>query len=153
MEFPFCSAVISVHAHATEDEQRVLDALRKLLPASVEVRKSGMKGHHGNPILAFEARINQKKILKELWQRVSSGLRANESDRLSLADPGRIDDACFFYLRFDKQAAYGNELVLTDIGNAIHLRLKILAFPAKREVALRLVEKFLEDQEKHEAEA
>ena len=151
MEFPFSSAVVSVHAHATEDEQRVLEAMGKVLPASADVRKSNVKGHHGNPITAFEARVSQKKALKELWQRVMAGMYEGVFAKLGMGIRERVDDSCFLYLRFDKQSAYSGELILTDIGDAIRLRLKIMAFPADREVAIGIVKDFLEAQEKHEA--
>ena len=151
MELPFSSAVVSVHAHATEDEQRVLEAMRKILPASAEVRKSNVKGHHGNPIIAFEARVSQKKALKELWQRVMAGMYEGMFAKLLMGIQERVDDSCFMYLRFDKQSAYSGELILTDFGDAIRVRLKISAFPANREVAMSNVKDFLEAQGKHEA--
>ncbi|MFH1821408.1 MAG: RNA-binding domain-containing protein [Methanobacteriota archaeon] len=151
MEFPFSSAVVSVHAHATEDEQRVLDPVKKLLPESVEVRRSSMKGHHGNPIVSFEARVNQRKALREFWQHLMSGMYEGAFAKLRMVVQDRVDDSCFFYIRFDKQAAYGGELVPTDVGDAIHMRFKIIAFPAEREVAIKKVLNFLEARAKHEA--
>ena len=153
MDFPFGSAVVSAHAHATEDEQRVLDAMRKVLPKSVEIGRYNMKGHHGNLIVSFEARVTQRKEIKELWQIVLSGLNAGDLERLKSKVGDRVDDERNFYLRFDKQKANGGELALMETGDAIHLRLKILAFPATREVAIESVGKFLEGQVKHEAEA
>lgn len=153
MDFPFGSATVSSHAHATEDEQRVLDAMRMVLPKPIEVGRYNMKGHHGNSIVSFEARITQKKDIRELWQMVRSGLRQGEFERLRENVPERVDDERNFYLRFDKQRASGGELVLTDEGDAIHLRLKVVAFPATREVAIECVSDFLGGQVKHEAEA
>jgi len=151
MEFPFSSAVVSVHAHATEDEQRVLEIMKELLPLSAEIRKSSMKGHHGNPILDFEARISQKKVLKELWRGILSRMSEETFSALRSTVQERIDDSCFLYLRFDKQAAIEDELVLTDTGDAIHMRFKVVAFPAQRDVAVERVINFLEAGRKHEA--
>ena len=153
MEFPFSSAVVSTHAHATEDEQCVLEALRTLLPEAVEVRQSKLKGHHGNPITGFEARVNRKILLRKLWERVVAKLRAGELDNIRGILPMKIDDSCRIYLRFDKQLAYRGELVLAESGDAIHLKLKTAAFPAKREIAVGLVEKFVGAGQKDEEEA
>ncbi len=150
MGFPFGSAVVSEHLHATEDEQRVLEILKKLLLGSVEVRRSKMIGHYGNPIIFLDARVNRRKDLKEFLHRIFAGLCPGELERLRSLVQDRVDDSCNFYLRFDKQLAQAGELALTDSGDAIHLRLKTVAFPAKREVAVPLVLKFLQDQEKHE---
>ncbi|MBA7594392.1 hypothetical protein ES703_01333 [subsurface metagenome] len=143
MEFPFRSAVVSTFAHATEAEELVLDALRILLPEEIEVRRSRLKGHHGNPIVNLEARIERKKT-RELWQRILAKLRGGESEKIARAAPGRIDETCHLHLRFDKQLAYTGELALAEGGDVIHLRLKVAAYPAKREVAVDLVEKFLQ---------
>jgi len=143
MEFPFRNAVVNAFVHATEDEQRVLSALRTLLPEEVEVHQSKLKGHHGNPILNLEAKVGQRKLLRELWQHVSTELHAGELEKLGKIIPERVDENCFFYLRFNKQLAHAGELALTDSGDAIHLRLKVTAYPARREVAVKLLEKFI----------
>jgi RNA binding exosome subunit len=143
MEFPFRNAVVSTFAHATEDEQRVLSVLRTLLPEGVEVYRSKLEGHHGNPIINLEAKVGQRKLLRELWQRVLTKLRADEMKKLSKIVPERVDENCFFYLRFDKQLAHAGELVFTDSGDAIHFKLKVTTYPARRELAVNLLEKFI----------
>jgi hypothetical protein len=153
MEFPFSSAVVSVHAHATEDEERVLKAMRTLLPEAVEIRRSKLEGHHGNPITVFETRIGRKALLRELWGRLLTKLRAGELENIRSILQRRMDEVCRLYLRFDKQLAYREVLVLTDSGDAIHLKLKVAAFPPKPEVAVRLVEKFIGAGQKDEEEA
>jgi hypothetical protein len=152
MKFPFSSAILNVHAHATEDEQRVLDALKVLLPEDIEIQRSKLEGHHGNQIIVFEARVDRKALLRELLGRIMAKLRAGELENIRRSLPTRFDESCHFYLRFDKQLAYRGELALTDGGDAIRLKLKTTAFPAKRKVAIGLVEKFfgmgLNDEEK-----
>lgn len=144
MEFPFRNAIVSTLVHATEDEQRVFSALRTLMPDEIEIHRSKLKGHHGNPIVSFEARIGRKRFLHELWQRIISKLRAGELEKLAQVAPDRIDDTCHLYLRFDKQLAYAGGLMLTESGDAVHVTLKVVAYPAKRETAVMLVKKFMQ---------
>jgi len=144
MEIPFRSAIVTAFVYVTEDERRVLDSLRILLPDEVKVRRSKLVGHYGNPILSLEAPVRHKKLLRELWERILVKLRSGELEKLARTVPGRVDETCHFYLRFDKQLAHAGELVLTGSGDAIHLRLKVAAYPAKREVAIGLVEKFMQ---------
>lgn len=145
MEFPFRSAVISTIAHATEDEQRVLRAIRTLLPKEVEVRLSKLKGHHGNPIVSFETRVGRGRFLREFWLNLVEKLRAGELEKLEKIASERIDEDCYLYLRFDKQLAHAGELALTESGDAIHLKLKVAAYPARREVAIGLVKQLMEE--------
>ncbi len=57
-------AEISVFAHATEDPEKVEKAVRNLVPVlrrDVQLALSEMRGHHGNPILRFEAELTIRK--------------------------------------------------------------------------------------------
>jgi RNA binding exosome subunit len=143
MEFPFNMANVSTLAHATEDEQKVLKALRVLLPDEVEIRMVKLKGHFGNPILKFTASIKQRRLVRELWKRMTTKLRAGELVKLGRVAPERIDETCHLYLRFDKQLACAGELALTEGGDAVHIKLKVAAYPADREVATKIVQEFI----------
>ena len=143
MEFPFRAANLSTLAHATEDEQKVLKALRVLLPEGVEVSTGKLKGHYGNPIFTFTSHIKQRKLVRELWVRMTTKLSDDELNMLRRAVPERVDEKCNLHLRFDKQLAYDGELAFTDGGDAIHVRLKVAAYPAKPEVATRLVQELI----------
>ncbi len=146
MEFPFKSATVSTFAHATEDEQKVIAAIQILLPGDTEIKRTKLKGHHGNPIISFETLIEQKKPLRELLQRMVEKLRAEDFGRLSGIISDRIDESCRLYLRFDKQRAHAGELTLTNRDDAIHLRLKVAVYPSKREVAAKLIGEFIAAQ-------
>jgi RNA binding exosome subunit len=54
---PIAYIDIRVFAHATEDPEKVLAAVRNILPTELEenlvFQKTGLTGHHGNPILLF----------------------------------------------------------------------------------------------------
>jgi hypothetical protein len=143
MELPFKSAKVSTLAHATEDEQKIIVALRVLLSKDIEIKRTKLKGHYGNPIVSFEALIEQKKPLHELWQRLVEKLRASELEKIGEIVDDRMDESCHLYLRFDKQQAYAGELTLTDSGDAIHLTSKVAAYPARKEVAVKLVKEFI----------
>jgi RNA binding exosome subunit len=143
MDFPFRSATITVFAHATEDEEKVRGVLRALLPKDMEIERRGAKGHHGNPILIFSARIRRRSDLRRFWREFMGGLGAGEKQKLSSAAMDRLGEDCCLYLRFDKQLASGGELMLTDSGDALHVRLKVAAYPAKQEIAAELVREFV----------
>lgn len=143
MGFPFRSATVDALVHATEDEQKVLAALQALLPEGVDVRRTRLKGHYGNPIVSLRASIGRRKLLRELWRRFSTKLRAGELDKLGKIASGRIDSACHLHLRLDKQLAHAGEFALSDGGDVIHLKLKIAAYPAEQRVAAKLVGEFI----------
>lgn len=116
---------VRAFAHATEDPDRVLTALRSIIPTelvdSVVFEKSSLTGHHGNLITLFEARIKEKEVAQSVFERLSSGLRI--LDKQLLCD--EIDqhlESGNLYLRLDKQSAYLNELRLATT-DPIHFRI------------------------------
>jgi RNA binding exosome subunit len=145
MEFPFRAANISTFAHATEDEKKVLKALGVLLPEGVDVSKTKLKGHYGNIIFTLTASTEQRKLVREFWVRITTKLSDGELNMLRAAVPESVDEKCNLHLRFDKQLAYEGELAFTKGGDAIHVRLKLAAYPAKHEVATKLVQELISD--------
>ena len=60
---------VRVFAHATEDSEKVLVAVRNLLSVGlgeeVVFEKTRLSGHHGNPIVLFEAKLADKQALPD----------------------------------------------------------------------------------------
>ena len=55
----------------------------------------------------------------------------------------KIDDKGNWFLRFDKSDAFDEKLTILDSGDAIHLKIKIAAFPAKKEIAIDKVRQII----------
>lgn len=136
---PISSARLSAFVHVTEDELKVLAALRNLLPKGAEPKRTGLRGHYGNPIVVLEAAFGDRRLVREVWQNMLVRLPQSELNRLRVAAPEKIDDSCRLYLRFDKQRACRGELVLSEGDDVVHARFKIAAYPPKREKAVELV--------------
>ena len=143
MGFPFTSATISTLVHATEDEQRVLKALWLAVPEGVEVNRTRVRGHFGNPIVLLQVKVKRKGAIQELWRKILTNLGRGGLEELKRDLPRKIDDRCNLYLRFDKQLAHRGELVFTEGGDAVHFKLKVAAFPPKPEAAAESVKGFL----------
>jgi RNA binding exosome subunit len=100
---------IRVFAHATEDPDKVLTAVRNLLPTDLietaKFEKSSLLGHHGNPITLFTTQLTDKKLLPVLLEKISSGLSALDKEALNQEIKLHLDKHNLF-LRFDKQSAF-----------------------------------------------
>lgn len=110
---PIAYIDIRTFAHATEDTDKVEAAVRNTLPAeligTITLERSNLTGHHGNPIVLFETRIKDKNTVQKAFQKLSSKLSMMDKELLS----GKIKlhlEKGNLYIRFDKQAAYMNEL-------------------------------------------
>lgn len=135
--------IISLHfrafVHATEDEEKVLSAM-KFASGLEELERDETVGHHGNKIVIIDGDQKDKKTVKRFFQSLSS------EDLLMMIETleNRLDDEGFIFARLDKQQAFLGKLVLTRSDDAISLRGKVQTYPKKRELALIAAKEYLE---------
>ena len=98
-----------VFAHATENPEKVLTAVRNILPMELSenavFRKTSLTGHHGNLIILFETKLADKKALPVALEKIGAGLTALDKETLA-SDLKLHLERQNLYLRFDKQSAY-----------------------------------------------
>ena len=115
---------IRVFAHATEDTEKVLTAVRHTLPETVGesmvFEKTALTGHHGNPIVLFEAKLEDRQTLPSALQRIGSGLTALDKETLDSELKLHLEKGNL-YLRFDKQRAFLGELRFSS-NDPIHFK-------------------------------
>jgi len=113
---PIAYIDISFFAHATEAENRVVEAAKRVLPVSqaenIVFERSNLRGHHGNPIALFEAKIKDRAIVKSVVENLSSNLSELDKDALQ-REIGLHVEKGNLYLRLDKQAAFQGEFKLS----------------------------------------
>ncbi len=116
---------IRFSAHATEDSAKVQQAALNLFPThlkeEVAFKKNATKGHYGNPIILFETRIKDKKIIEAFVETLSTKL--NDLDKQTvLEESDLLIEKSNLYLRLDKQAAFEDEVKLQKT-DPIHIRI------------------------------
>ncbi len=112
------SVELAVHAHATEDEERVMRALARLVPEDVlkraRVAKTVLEGHHGNPITRITIVIEGEDAEKTVAH-IASLLDEAEKRVLDVNFESRYDEKSGrLFLRFSKQEAYLGRVRLMD---------------------------------------
>ncbi|MFC7204005.1 RNA-binding protein [Haloferax namakaokahaiae] len=127
---PFHYVDLRTFCYETEDEKRVLDALRTFLPEDFEIDRMENKGHHGDRIIVFSARVERADEIRHVLSKVRE-LPDLEGLLDELDD--RVTDNTEFFLRLDKQAAFKGEV---RRGGGLTLRAKVEAYPAKKEAAV-----------------
>ena len=115
---------LRVFAHATEDPERVLTAVRNVLPSesvdSVLFKRSSLAGHHGNPIVLFEARVKDRRLVQAVFAKLCSGLGLMDKQVLAGEISGHLERGNL-YLRLDKQSAFLGEVRLGSV-DSVHVR-------------------------------
>jgi len=116
---------IRVFAHATEDHEKVLTAARNTLPTeaseSTVFQKASLTGHHGNPIIFFQAKITDKQALPLVLKKIASSLNTLDKETLNSELKLHLEKRNL-YLRFDKQLAYMGELKFSS-NDPIHFKI------------------------------
>lgn len=117
---------IRVLIHATEDVQKVVDAvhntLPKELPDQVTFKRTDLRGHHKNPITLLETRIEEEQGAQEVFKNLASNLNGADKNRMKNEIDHYIKKRELF-IRLDKQSAYRNQLKL-NATDPIHLRIR-----------------------------
>lgn len=124
-QHPIAYIDIRTTAHATEDTDKVLKAIRNILPTelleTVNFTATNLTGHHKNPITLIETRIKDKITAEKTFTKIAAGLSMLDKETLNNQINQHIEKANL-YLRLDKQDAYANELKLGQT-DPIHLRI------------------------------
>ena len=116
---------VRVFAHATEDSDKVLAAIRNLLPSelgeSVVFQKTRLTGHHGNPIILFETKLADKQVLPAILKKFGASLTSFDKEQLN--DNMKLHlEKRNLYLRFDKQFAFQGEVRFSQ-NDPIHFKI------------------------------
>ena len=115
---------IRVFAHATEDVERVMFAVRNTLPEelveSAVFKKTALTGHHGNPITLIEVELANRQTLMGVLGKIGSGLTVLDKETLSREMRLHLEKGNL-YLRFDKQRAFLGELRFSS-NDPIHFK-------------------------------
>ncbi len=131
-----------VIAHATEDETKVMKALKNVLgevldDEDVDIEFMYAEGHHGNPITIIQVDIDKSKHIKKVLKHWEENLPNEEREHVWEDVERRIDDKGNLYLRFDKQRAYMGELRLSDTDDVVRVKVNLESYPASREGGVR----------------
>ncbi len=138
--------ILRVIAHATEDISRVRAALDFFLSGagireeSKLIEELRAEGHHGNPITILSIQLKRKADCLNFARFVRERFSEEDVARLREEMPEKLDDDQVFHLRFDKQAAYLQQVKLTNSSDAITAKVKIETYPKNREKAGAIVE-------------
>lgn len=127
---PFHYIDLRTFVYVTEDEERVLRALRTFLPEEIPIDREESEGHHGDRIVVLSTRVENADDMREILTR----FRAADDFTTILEElEERVTENCEFFLQFDKQAASQGDIAL---GDGVTIRAKVEAYPASRQAAL-----------------
>jgi RNA binding exosome subunit len=140
------SACLRVFSKEGEDFESIKNAFLKFFPFNLEDEKIELKRHtaegfRDKKIIILEATLTKQRHLKAFLNTMLNRLTKKQKKLLIRQKESRLDEDCEFFIRFDKDSLLKEgKYLITDSGNCFHLKLSIAAFPAKREIALSVID-------------
>jgi RNA binding exosome subunit len=107
-QLPVAYVDVRFCAHATEDLDKVIEAVQNVLPSDhieyITFKRSNVEGHYGNPITLFDTRIKDKEMVRALVENLSANLSSLYKEELDRTINRCVEKGSLF-IRLDKQAA------------------------------------------------
>ena len=129
--------------YGTENEEKVREALSTLLPTA-QPTKEITEGYHKNQVIILQGKITKKRETKDFLEKLRA-LKPSSKKRILRELEDRMDDRGNLFLRFDKQRAYLGDFKIVEHGDSLHLKLKIAAYPARKEEALKIARQIFKE--------
>ncbi|ADC47211.1 exosome subunit [Methanobrevibacter ruminantium M1] len=134
-----------VFIYENEDKDKVLEALLNILPTA-EPEAEEAEGLLEEKMLILTGAISKKRETKEFLNTLIESIGEDQLIKLYNDLDRKMDEKGNLFLRLSKEKALDEEWEILDGGDSIHLKIKIAAYPAKKEVALKKIkEVFPED--------
>ena len=130
-----------VFVYGTENEEKVRVAIKTLFPNSLP-EKDINQGYYGNNVLILHEKIDKKIYIKDFIKKFQT-LDADVKNQIIKDLNKKIDNKGNLFLRFGKQEAYLGNFSVVEHGDSIHLKIKIAAYPAKKDKAIQIVKEML----------
>ena len=138
---------ITVFCKPEEDTKLIAKKLLFLVPFNLEEQKINLKktkatGFNEKKITILEIYLEKESHTNLFLNNLIKNLTDEQKSLIKKQADSRLDDELNFFLRLDKNRLINeNKPWLTDNGECFHIKIKIAAFPHKREVALKTLEK------------
>ena len=130
-----------VFVYGTENEEKVKEALKTLFPNS-HPQTDTTEGYFKNPVLILHDKLSKNREIKE-FIKVLEQIDVASKKRLINELETKMDQRGNLFLRFDKQRAYLGDLKIIEQGDAIHVKINVAAYPAKKEKAIEVARDIL----------
>ena len=118
--------------YENEDIDEISEAILNILPEA-EIEAEEAEGLLEDKIIILSGTVSKKRYTKTFFNTL---LQWTDLEKLNADLERKIDEKGNWFLRFDKKDAFDEIWTIKDSGDSIHLKVKIAAFPAKKEIAV-----------------
>lgn len=115
-----------------EDIDEISQSILNILPEA-EIEAEEAEGLLEDKILILTGVVSKKRYTKAFFNTL---LESVDLEKLNNDLERKMDEKGNWFLRFDKSDALDEKWTVIDKGDSIHLKVKIAAFPAKKQIAV-----------------
>ena len=127
-----------VFIYENEDKDEILEALLNILPTAVpEIEEA--EGLLEEKMLILSGTVSKKRETKEFLNNLTHSIGEDQLIKLYNDLDRKMDEKGNLFLRLSKEKAKDEEWEILDGGDSIHLKIKIAAYPAKKDVAIKKI--------------
>jgi RNA-binding protein len=108
------AAEVSVFAHATEDEEKVKQAVKRVAKYETTFDSQRLTGHYEDLIILLTSKTVKKKEATDFLANIVNKLSILDKETLLQELPNRVDPQGNLYIRLDKQKAFHGRAVLNE---------------------------------------
>ena len=131
-----------VFVYENEDVDELSQAILNILPEA-EIEAEEAEGLTEDKIIILSGTVSKKRYTKEFFNLL---LESVDLDKLNDDLERKMNEKGNWFLRFDKEDAIDEKMTIKDSGDSIHLKIKIAAYPAKKEIAVDKVREAIFDK-------
>ena len=118
--------------YENESVDEISQAILNLLPEA-EIEAEEAEGLLEDKIIILSGVVSKKRYTRTFFNKL---LESVDLEKLNNDLERKMDEKGNWFLRFDKSDALDEKFTILDKGDAIHMKIKIAAFPAKKQIAV-----------------
>ena len=128
---------IKFRAFVYEDEsvEEISQAILNILPEA-EIESEEAEGMLEDKIIILSGVVSKKRYTKTFFNTL---LEFADLDKLNSDLERKMDEKGNWFLRFDKADALDEKWTILDSGDSVHMKIKIAAYPARKDIAVEKV--------------
>lgn len=129
--------------YESENLDELTQAIYNIFP-DAEIESEDAEGLMEDKIIILSGVVDKKRQTKAFFNLLLE-LDQNQLDKLNNDLERKVDDKGNLFLRLSKEDAVDEKITIVDSGDSIHLKVKIAAYPAKKEIAIKKVREAIEN--------
>ena len=128
---------IKFRAFVYEDEsvEEISQAILNILPEA-EIEAEEADGMLEDKIIILSGVVSKKRYTKTFFNTL---LDSTDLEKLNSDLERKMDEKGNWFLRFDKSDALDEKWTILDSGDSVHMKIKIAAYPARKDIAVEKV--------------